>query len=71
MLGKVVKEHQEDWCEHLPFLMAAYPATSHDSTQFSPNFLTFGREVRAPIDIVLGRSEGEDSLRSSDDYADV
>jgi hypothetical protein len=70
MLGKVVKEHQKDWCEHLPFVMAAYRATRHNSTQFSPNFLTFGREVRAPIDIVLGRPEGEDSLRSSDDYAD-
>jgi hypothetical protein len=37
---------------------------------FLCNFLTFGREVRAPIDIILGRPEGEDSLRSSDDYAD-
>jgi transposase InsO family protein len=70
MLGKVVKKHQKDWCEHLPSVMAANRATRHNSTQFSPNLLTFGREVRAPIDIVLGRPEGEDSLQSSDDYAD-
>jgi predicted aspartyl protease len=29
MLGKVVADHQKDWCEHLPFVLAAYRASRH------------------------------------------
>jgi hypothetical protein len=52
MLGKVVGENLKDWCELLPFDMAACRACRHESTGFSPNFLTFGREVRTPVDLV-------------------
>ena len=55
MLGKVVSTNQRDWCVRLPSVMAAYRASVHSSTGFSPNFLTFGRELNAPIDIMLGR----------------
>jgi transposase InsO family protein len=54
MIGKVVNEKQTDWDIWLPYIMAAYRSTRHDTTGYSPNFLTLGREVRAPIDIVLG-----------------
>ena len=54
MLAKVVTENQRNWCEKLPAVMAAYRSAKHDSTGFSPNFLVFGRENRAPVDLVLG-----------------
>lgn len=66
-LAKVVCESQKDWCERLPYVMAAYRASQHASTNFSPNFLTFGREVRAPIDLVLGKPE--EATQTTDDYA--
>ena len=49
--------------------MAAYKAPQHDSTGYSPNFLVFGREITAPIDLVLGRFE-EVGYRSTDEYVE-
>ena len=54
MLGKVVIMSQRDWDERLPAVMAAYRSSRHEATGFSPNFLMFGREVKAPLDLVLG-----------------
>jgi transposase InsO family protein len=54
MLGTVVAENQRDWDHHLPIVMAALRATIHESTGFLPNYLMFGREVCAPIDVILG-----------------
>ena len=48
------KGKQDDWVDLLPSIMMAYrmtPATQ--STQFSPFFLCFGREMRLPIDTSL------------------
>jgi len=56
MLGKVVSESQRDWDEQLPLVLAAYRGTVHSSTGFSPNRLFLGREVRMPIDLVMGIS---------------
>jgi hypothetical protein len=57
MLAKVVTNNQRDWCERLPFVMAAYRSAVHSATGYSPNFLVFGRELNAPIDLMLGRPE--------------
>jgi len=54
ILGKVVSENQRDWDTHIPYAVAAYRATIHESTGYSPNFLMFGHEVRAPLDVVMG-----------------
>ena len=59
MLAKVVETSQRDWDERLPSVMAAYRASKHESTGFSPNYLVLGEEVRAPIDIMLGKPETE------------
>ncbi len=53
MLGKVVAESQRDWDQHVAPVMAAYRSTIHASTGYTPNFLVYGRENRAPIDLVL------------------
>ena len=53
MLGKVVGDTQRDWDLHVPAAAAAYGASVHVATGFTPNFMMLGREVRAPVDIVL------------------
>jgi hypothetical protein len=69
MLGKVVDEHQRDWCEYLPQIMAAYRSAKHEATGFTPNFLVYGRKLSAPIDLVLGRPEGP-QYHSIDDFVE-
>lgn len=54
MIGKAVAENQRDWDERLPSIMAAYRASIHESTGFTPNKLFLAREICAPIDLVLG-----------------
>ena len=54
MLGRVVCESQRDWDKRVSMVMAAYRVSRHEATGYSPDFLMFGREVRAPIDLVLG-----------------
>ena len=57
MIAKVVRESQRDWDEFLPQLLAAYRASVHSVTGYSPNFLLFGHENRAPIDLVMQNPE--------------
>jgi len=59
ILAKTVSEHQRDWDTHLPYAMAAYRATQHDATGYSPNMLVLGRETRAPPDLVYGAPDEE------------
>ena len=54
MLAKSVSESQRDWDERLPLVLAVYRASLHSSTGFTPNRLFLGREVRLPIDLVMG-----------------
>ena len=55
-LNQVVSEGQRDWDEYVQPVMAAYRASEHVVTGFLPNFFILGREVRAMIDLVLGRA---------------
>ena len=61
MIGKVVSSHQREWDEILPYVLSAYRASQHETTGFSPNYLMFGRETRAPIDLVYGRPPTDDT----------
>jgi len=71
MLAKVVRETQKDWDTYLPSVMAAYRASPHSSTGFSPNFLFFGREVRAPVDVIYGGvSERKEGASTLEQYAE-
>ena len=49
--------------------MSAYRATCHESTGYTPNFLVFGRENRAPPDIIFGSPE-EEPDDSYDDFVE-
>jgi len=68
MMGRVVDEHQRDWDTVLPYVMAAYRSSRHEVTQYSPNYLLMGRDVRAPVDLVYGSPETTTSV-TYDDYA--
>jgi hypothetical protein len=72
MLGKVVAETQRDWDRYVAPVMSAYRSTIHASTGYTPNFLVYGRENRAPLDLVLavGEDEPEGVGRSPDAYVD-
>ena len=71
ILGKVVSENQRDWDTHVPYAVAAYRATIHECTGYSPNFLMFGHEVRAPLDVVMGLPVHDDTSRIAvDDFVE-
>jgi len=59
ILPKTVSYHHHDWDSHLRFALAAFRATRHDSTGYTPNFLLLDRKVRAPPDIVYGNPKDE------------
>ena len=59
MMGRVISNGQKNWDLQLPFVMAAYRATVHSSTNFTPNYLMLSREVRAPVDLVFGTSNDQ------------
>ena len=61
VLGKVVSENQRDWDQRLPFALAAYRASVHSSTGFTPNRVFLGRENRMPIDLAMGLPPDESS----------
>ena len=67
ILGKTVAAHQRDWDLRLSSAMAAYRASRHDATGYSPNMLMMGRETRMPVDIVY--PVPDELATTYDDYA--
>jgi len=69
MLAKVIDTNQRIWHERVPLVLAPYRAARHDATGYTPNFLAYGRENRAPIDLVMGDVLNDCShYDSTDDY---
>ena len=54
MISAYIDTNQRNWCEHLPWIMAAYRSHKHPSTGFTPNFLMFGRECNLPAHLAFG-----------------
>jgi len=69
LIGRTIDDHQRDWDSLLPYIMAAYRSSVHESTRYSPNYLTLGRETRAPIDLVYG-TPPEPVPTNFDDFAE-
>ena len=64
---------QKEWDLHLGCLAGAYRATPNEVTKMTPNFLTMGREVRQPAELVFGSTnsfDGED-ITLYGDFVDV
>jgi len=51
--------------------MTAYRASRHESTGYSPNFLTIRREVRGPVDIVYGVAEEKPIKETYDSFVEM
>ena len=53
LIRSYLKGRPSDWDKFIPLLTSAYRSTPYPSTGFSPNFLMFGREVTAPVDLLF------------------
>ena len=64
---------QCNWDQHLGCLAATYQATPHESTDMTPNLLMFGRDIRMPIEVMLGVSKNpnQEEVTSYGDYVDT
>ena len=69
MLSAFVSDHQKDWDEYVLLVIMAYRSSIHETTGTSPNMMTFGRELRLPIDIIFGLPEKENSKAYGSLYA--
>ena len=54
MLGTLEPPLKSDWKSYVSPLVHAYNATRHDSTEFSPFFLMFGRHPGLAVDAFFG-----------------
>ena len=68
MIRSYVDSAGRDWDLFLPVLCAAYRATEHPSTGFTPNFMMFGREVVLPPDLIFPRERPQ--YNDSPDFVD-
>ena len=59
-LSMFVQDHHRDWDEFIPPLMMAHRSLIHDTTKCSPAKLMLGRELRLPVDLLLGRPAQEE-----------
>lgn len=56
-LAILTGENEDDWEDHLPYVLMAYRATVQESTGCTPNLLMLGREVTGPLDLMFGPAE--------------
>jgi hypothetical protein len=54
LLSKEISDaKQKDWQDKLPMVVAAYNSCMHESIQFTPYFLMYGRDYVTPLDLTL------------------
>ena len=70
MLSLFVNENRDDWDDHIPFLLLAYRSSPQQSTQCTPNSLMFGREVRLPLEAIVGTPPREAPPECPSEYVE-
>jgi len=66
-IAKTVAENQRNWSEVLDLVVSAYNATKHESTQYTPNYLMYGRETLMPLDLIAA-APPEIEAETTDEY---
>ena len=69
-LAAFVQDHQKDWDLHLPLLLMSYRSAVHETTKFTPAMLMFGRELRVPLDLLLGQPQADLEKQSYLEYTE-
>ena len=69
IFAKMVNSDLKDWDEMAPYVTFAYNNSKHTSTTFTPFYLTYMREARVSLDLLLDL--GVSTYRSTDEYADL
>ncbi|HSN23792.1 MAG TPA: RNase H-like domain-containing protein [Methylomicrobium sp.] len=59
IIAKCIDQHKK-WSSQLDFVAAAFNATVHKSTGFTPNFLQYGRELPTNLSVLLGNPNVEE-----------
>jgi len=60
-LAKFVSENQRDWDRWIPMYLLAYRSSKHEVTGLTPSELLLGRELKLPLDLLLGSPPEEKS----------
>ncbi|VDI82433.1 Hypothetical predicted protein [Mytilus galloprovincialis] len=69
MLSMYCAKDQAVWDEYLPQVLLAYRSSVHSTTGFTPNFLTFGREVTLPLQAIIPMpSPAQDYATCKEDF---
>ena len=61
MLATTVKDHPEDWENHIRKVCMAYNTSVQATTGYTPFFLMFGRQARIPADVMFGTDKPPDA----------
>ena len=69
-LATFVQDHQKDWDLHLPLPLMSYRSAVDETTKLTPAVLMFGRELRVPLDLLLGRPQADIEEQSYLEYAE-
>ena len=70
MVRAYLKGQQREWDRNLGCLAAAYRASPHEATGFTPNLLMMGREVRVPAEVMFGSSTKGEEMTSYGQFVD-
>ncbi|KAK3727755.1 hypothetical protein QZH41_005220 [Actinostola sp. cb2023] len=65
MIKTRVDEEPDRWDEHMEFCLMAYRSSVHSSTGHTPYELMFGREMRIPVDVMMGMVPEDESSECS------